>query len=543
MLSGMTDLATLVPDYVAGYFAEAPEAATLHGYDGLDDQLADLSAEAIEHRAREDREWDRRLAAAETSGREDEIDRDLIRSHLRGREIMRDWHDWRRLPDTYVGSGLMSLFALFLRRPHPEPELVRCAVARLDGIPAHLDAGRANLDATLAAPPIVNRSINQCRAAITYVRDLLPAEVEADALRAEMADAGARAAEAYEGFAAFLSDLNDKATGTWVFDERRYTEALRHKEMLADDAASLRARGERLRDALGAEMSELARAHWDTDDFRGVLTGLTESRPDTPEAMRDGYEAATADARRFLVDHELVTLPDGEQCDVVPSPPFQRPVLAVASYMRPPTFRPSLVGRFNVPYPPDGTPPEEVAERLATNCYAEMPTISVHEAYPGHHWHITRMLASQAATRPIRCMLGTPYYSEGWALYAELMMRERGFFTDPAHELAHLDARLFRAVRIVVDTSLHCGDMGFDEAVATMQRDAGLTEPVARAEVTRYCAWPTQASAYLTGSLEIERLRERWMGEQRGGLRDFHDAICGSGALPIALAERAVFDA
>jgi uncharacterized protein (DUF885 family) len=123
------------------------------------------------------------------------------------------------------------------------------------------------------------------------------------------------------------------------------------------------------------------------------------------------------------------------------------------------------------------------------------------------------------------------------------MMREQGFFTDPAHELAHLDARLFRAVRIVVDTSLHCGDMGFDEAVAMMQDDAGLTEPVARAEVTRYCAWPTQASAYLTGSVEIERLRERWIGELRGDLRGFHDAICGSGALPIALAERAVFDA
>jgi uncharacterized protein (DUF885 family) len=76
-----------------------------------------------------------------------------------------------------------------------------------------------------------------------------------------------------------------------------------------------------------------------------------------------------------------------------------------------------------------------------------------------------------------------------------------------------------------------------------MQADAGLTEPVARAEVTRYCAWPTQASAYLTGSVEIERLRERWVGEQRGGLRDFHDAMCGSGALPIALVERAVFAA
>lgn len=78
-----------------------------------------------------------------------------------------------------------------------------------------------------------------------------------------------------------------------------------------------------------------------------------------------------------------------------------------------PVFRSSYTGRFNVPYPPDGTPPEEVAQRLATNCYAEMPTISVHEAYPGHHWHMVRMQAVQAGERPVRCILTTPYFSEG----------------------------------------------------------------------------------------------------------------------------------
>jgi uncharacterized protein (DUF885 family) len=82
--------------------------------------------------------------------------------------------------------------------------------------------------------------------------------------------------------------------------------------------------------------------------------------------------------------------------------------------------------------------------------------------------------------------------------------------------------------------------MTVDEAVAFMSTKATLTEPTARAEVGRYCAWPTQASSYLTGSLEIERIRERFFAERRGDLRAFHDAIAGSGGLPIALAERAV---
>src|SRR5439155_7807104 len=102
------------------------------------------------------------------------------------------------------------------------------------------------------------------------------------------------------------------------------------------------------------------------------------------------------------------------------------------------------------------------------------------------------------------------------------------------------DARIFRAARIVVDTSLHSGDMTFDEAVSFMTSNGGLSEPTARAEVGRYCAWPTQASSYLTGSLEIERIRERYFAEGRGDLRTFHDELATTGALPIGLAERAL---
>jgi uncharacterized protein (DUF885 family) len=131
------------------------------------------------------------------------------------------------------------------------------------------------------------------------------------------------------------------------------------------------------------------------------------------------------------------------------------------------------------------------------------------------------------------------------------VMRERGFFTEPIHELFHLEATIFRAARIIVDTSLHLGDMTFDEAVTFMTTKVPLPEPTARAEVGRYCWWPTQASAYLTGCLEILRIRDRWL-EARGlgevpkadleasVLREFHDQLASSGALPLGLAERAV---
>jgi uncharacterized protein (DUF885 family) len=288
---------------------------------------------------------------------------------------------------------------------------------------------------------------------------------------------------------------------------------------------------------LDTELRALCRDAWGDEDWRARLDTVNEDRPMTPGEMREGYEHWTEAARTFLHEHELVSFPQGEECSVEPSPPFQRPVLAVASYFQPPALRPSLKGRFNVPYPPDGTSEQDLAERLADNSYANMATTSVHEAYPGHHWHFAWL---QADATPIRRLVTTPYFVEGWALYAERMMREQGFFTDPSQDLCHLAARIFRAARIVADTSLHCGDMTFDEAVDYMHTNSPLTEAVARVEVTRYCAWPTQAASYLTGSLEIERLRERWLA-QGNSLRDFHDRVAGSGGMPIALAERAVF--
>jgi len=295
-------------------------------------------------------------------------------------------------------------------------------------------------------------------------------------------------------------------------------------------------------------MRELCLRIRGTDDWRKVLEEANEDRPLSEDAMRQAYEVWTARARDFLVETGIVTLPEGEQCLVEPSPVFTRPVIGVASYNSPPAFSDSVTGHFFVPFAPDGTPPEEVEKRLKANSHGHIPTTSVHEAYPGHHWHLT--MRKLYANR-IRRVFSTPYFAEGWALYAERVMRERGFFTEPIHELFHLEATIFRAARIIVDTSLHLGEMTFDEAVTFMTTKVPLPEPTARAEVGRYCWWPTQASAYLTGCLEILRIRDRWL-EARGlgdvpkadleasVLREFHDQLASSGALPLGLAERAV---
>jgi uncharacterized protein (DUF885 family) len=531
----------LVDTYVREHFADHPGAATFQGFDGFDNRSPDLSADAIAAREAREDQWLERFSSVDdaTVSPADRIDRNLVRSTLRGRQVRRELPEWARSPDFYLSPALMGVFSLFLRRRLPLPELVEAATARLCAVPALLNAGRTNLDPEMVPPVFITRALGQCRAGEVYARDLVPGEVDNDpSAQAQLAEAGEIAADAFVAFADHLTTLAETASGDWAIGEPMYTALLQEVELLGFGTGELQRRGEAAWADLDDEMAGLARiVDPDSPSWRDAVAACGEYRPSTPEEMRAAYEDETARTRAFLAERDLVTFPDNERCDVVPSPPFQRPVLAVASYFQPPAFGDSRVGRFNVPYPPEGTSDDEVARRLADNGFHSIPSITAHEAYPGHHWHLTTML--DAST--VRNVHRSPYFAEGWALYAEKVMREHGYFTDPRDELLHLNHRIFRAARIVVDTALHSGDMTFDEAVSHMQDRAGLTEPVAKVEVGRYCAWPTQASAYLTGCLEIERLRTRWFDEDRGGLREFHDTLAASGCLPLALAERSVF--
>lgn len=528
----------LIDEFLLSEYEESPTLATSLGLDGYDHLLPDLSERGFARRIEKNTGWLERFESLpdEQLDRDEQIDRDLVVSSLRGRLIMTPWEDWRRNPGAYLGPGLNGVFTLFLHRLHDEDELARSAAARLRTVPDLLQWGKENLRPDMASPVIVERARGQCRAAIAYARTLVPDEAERPANRDTLADAGEVAAAAYEDFGAFLDGF--AAAGPYAIGEQRYSALLLEKEQLGYGARDMLDRGHGVFDRLDGELRKLAQELKGTDDWVAVVSELSKNHPPTPDAMRGAYEEWTQRARQFLKDQALVTLPDGEECRVVPSPPFQRPVLAVASYNPPPAFRASLRGHFFVPYPPDGTPPDEVQKRLESNSNLDIPTTSVHEAYPGHHWHFTVLHANP---RPIRKVLGSSYFTEGWALYTELMMREQGFYDDPVHELGMLAARIFRAARIIVDTSLHMSEMSFDEAVDFMQGKTGMTEPTAEAEVGRYCSWPTQAPSYLTGSLEIERMRERYLGS-KDDLRSFHDSLAYSGMLPIGLAERALFD-
>ena len=533
---------SLVDTFLKEEYEDSPTFASSLGLTEYDERMDDLSAARFRARIERDDAWLERFrgaAEADLSSHE-KIDRELLVSVLRGRQLHHQLEAWRRQPGTYLNPGLQGVFSLFLFRLRPEKDLANAARARLEKVPQAVADGKANLDLPHTPRVYLERAIGQAKAAATYARELVPAEVKDPATKQRLAEAGAVAARAFEDFGAWLVSQRENAKGNYAIGEELYTQLLREKELLPFGARELRERGREQWDLLSAEANRIAK-DIDGGTWQETCDRLNKIHAPTPEGMREEYADWTERARRFLRDTGLVTLPKGEECTVEPSPPFQRPILAVASYNRPPAFKDTLHGHFFVPFPPDGTPPEEVQKRLEGNCSAGIPTTAVHEAYPGHHWHLVMAKLNPSAVRRV---FGTPYFNEGWGLYAERVMREQGFFTDPKHLLYQYEATIFRAARIVVDTSLHMNEMTFDEAVKHMVERGNLTEPNAKAEVGRYCSWPTQASSYLTGMLEIIDIRTRWLARRgasdRPALRAFHDAITGAGMLPTSLAEKAI---
>ncbi len=170
-----------------------------------------------------------------------------------------------------------------------------------------------------------------------------------------------------------------------------------------------------------------------------------------------------------------------------------------------------------------------------------MRTLAYHEAIPGHHFQGS--LAQELKGLPMfRNFLGFTVYSEGWALYAEQLAWEAGFQSKPLDNLGRLQAEMFRAVRLVVDTGMHAKRWSREQAIDYMESHTGMGHGEVVAEIERYLVNPGQALAYKVGMLKILELREKARGElgERFDIRRFHDVVLGSGALPIFILERQI---
>jgi uncharacterized protein (DUF885 family) len=173
----------------------------------------------------------------------------------------------------------------------------------------------------------------------------------------------------------------------------------------------------------------------------------------------------------------------------------------------------------------------------------EMEALTLHEAVPGHHLQIS--LAQELQGLPeFRKKGWITAYGEGWALYAESLGKEMGFYTTPYSRFGQLTYEMWRAVRLVVDIGMHWKGWSRQQAIDFIIDNSGKTEHDVKVEVDRYIVWPGQALAYKIGELKIKELRnyaEETLGDKMS-LREFHDQILCHGAMPLNLLEKHIRD-
>ncbi|ODT00652.1 MAG: hypothetical protein ABS49_04360 [Erythrobacter sp. SCN 62-14] len=165
-------------------------------------------------------------------------------------------------------------------------------------------------------------------------------------------------------------------------------------------------------------------------------------------------------------------------------------------------------------------------------------TLYLHEGAPGHHFQIN--LAQEDESLPAFMRFGgTTSFVEGWALYAETLGYEMGFYEDPWNRYGTLQDEQLRAMRLVVDTGLHAKGWSRDQAIDFMLENSGMTRTEVVAEVERYIAMPSQALGYKIGALKIQELRQRSQDKlgAKFDIKAFHEQILNTGGLPLAVLE------
>ena len=165
-------------------------------------------------------------------------------------------------------------------------------------------------------------------------------------------------------------------------------------------------------------------------------------------------------------------------------------------------------------------------------------TLYLHEGAPGHHFQISLAQENEALPAFMR-FGGTTAYVEGWALYAETLGFEMGFYKDPWNRYGTLQDEQLRAMRLVVDTGIHAKGWTRDQAIDFMMQNSGMTRTEVVAEVERYIAIPSQALAYKIGALKIQELRKRAESKlgRRFDIKAFHEQVLNTGGLPLAVLE------
>jgi len=515
--------------------ADNPVLATYLGIHDFDDSLGDPGRDAVLAEIAADAAH---LAAVEAIdptqlSSDARFERDLEIHNLRLQLFQADEiRQWERRASAAGDLG-DAVFALIARGAAPLSERLGHISSRLEAAPTFLRAARTR--AVVPQVPSWQR-IDQ-----RYARDLphLFAEVRgaadgvlgaAETTRLERAiDAACAALEDHQ---AWLEETMAAGTDDWPLGAERYDELLRRRALDDLDADGILEIGwDQLRRNHEGRRAALRELDADGDEA-SLIERLKSDHPATFDEALEAYKDTMRRARAYLLEHDLATIPAGEQVDVVATPEYLRSVMPFAAYFSPARFDADQRGIYIVTPAVDDDP-----NAMREHYYASISNTSIHEAYPGHHLQFAVASHHPSLTR---MLAEAPEFVEGWGMYSEQMMREEGFDAGPAFRASMYTDAIWRSCRIVLDIRMHRGELTPDEATDFLVEHTSFEVANARAEVRRYTYTPGYQLSYLLGKVLILGLREEEKRRLGGGfsLKRFHDTLLTNGSIPVSFHRR-----
>jgi len=531
-------LAAVVQEFLTSLYETHPTLAAslgLHDYDG---RVPDLSERGRADRASALRGQAARAAAVPEAGLTRDARHDLTLLRLAVDEELfelESLRDFERTPLAY--SGAIDVSNYVKRDYAPFERRVAALTEHLRQIPEVLATARATLRPPLPRP-FVDTALDVYGGTVTYHEGELPAAVQASApaeARSAFERANGAALAALRGFVQYLAeDLRPKAIPEFAIGEAQFRTMLRLGEMVDLDLDRLLEIGRR---DLAENTQRLRAACEIAAPGMAVRDAIKRQSTDHPPADRLVDEAARVldELRAFVGANGIVTIPSDVPARVEPTPPFLRWAFAMMDTAGP--FEPSSESFYYVTPPEPGWTAAETEEWLTKFDYATLRDVGIHEVYPGHYVHFLHV---REIGRPLRQVLTSYAFVEGWAHDCEQLMLERDFRPDDAAlHIAQLSEALLRDVRFVAAIEMHTRGMAVEDAAKLFVDHAYLEALPAEKEAVRGTFDPGYLN-YTLGKLMLRRLRDDVRAREgaRFDLRAFHDALLALGAPPLPLARR-----
>jgi uncharacterized protein (DUF885 family) len=521
-----------------------PERATAYGDYRYNDRLDEYSLAALKSLHASDQSFLDRLEAIPTVGfsQQDILSHEVLRSTLKQRIANFGFKEYE-MPVNQMEGPHLRLADLPLAVPLDSVKQYEDYIARLHQIPRVFSQTeqvlRAGLkDKLMPVRFLLEKVPAQCQGVIAADPFLLPIQKfpagisEADRQRLTQAITETVTKEvlpAYRAFGDFVAAQYAPhgrfglSIASLPGGDARYLNDIRSRTTVSSlSPAQIHEIGLKEIDRIQADMLTIAHKEGFADlaSFSESLKSNPKYKPTSAAEIVEVFRKYIAQMQPKLPD--LFTVIPGSPVTVEAMPDFQA---ANATHYQTGT--------------PDGRRPGRVV--VAVSNFADRSLIddeatAYHEGIPGHHMQLS--VAQQLTDLPrFRQHSQNSGYIEGWALYAEQLGKEVGFYQDPVSEYGRLSSELFRAVRLVVDTGLHSEGWSRDQVVAFFRQTGAIDEPTIQAETDRYISWPAQALSYKLGQLKFRELRARAQAELGPAfdIRSFHDEMLSGGVLPLDL--------